>query len=62
MTDIAIRVQNLSKRYRIGRALHSAMLRDSLWSHRHDTLPDALSDASPRILRKNNSSNSSNKR
>ena len=52
MTDIAIRVENLSKRYRIGRA-----------QQRHDTLRDALADALPRIpriLRKNNSPNSPN--
>jgi lipopolysaccharide transport system ATP-binding protein len=60
MTDIAIRVENLSKRYRIGRALHSAGLRDSLRSQRHDTLRDTLADTLPRILRKHNSFNSSN--
>jgi hypothetical protein len=63
MTDIAIRVENLSKRYRIGRALHSAVLRDSLRSQRHDTLRDALADSLPRItrsLRKPSSSNSPN--
>jgi len=52
MSDIAIRVDNLSKRYRIGRA-----------QQRHDTLRDALADALPRIpriLRRNNSPNSSN--
>jgi lipopolysaccharide transport system ATP-binding protein len=52
MSDIAIRVENLSKRYRIGRA-----------QQRHDTLRDALVDFLPRmtrIARKNNSSNSSN--
>lgn len=62
MTDIAIRVENLSKLYRIGAA-----------QVRHDTLRDALVNALPRILRpgsrqvshisrknKNNSSNSRN--
>jgi lipopolysaccharide transport system ATP-binding protein len=52
MSDIAIRVENLSKLYRIGRA-----------QQRHDTLRDALVDFLPRmtrIARKNNSSNSSN--
>ena len=34
MSDIAIRVEHLSKRYRIGRA-----------QRRHDTLRDALADA-----------------
>jgi hypothetical protein len=60
MTDIAIRVENLSKLYpsgalragHIGRAPHSAALRDSL--------RDALVDVLPRIARKNNSNNSSN--
>jgi len=45
MTDIAIRVENLSKLYHIGRA-----------RQRHDTLRDALVDAFtflPRILRIN---------
>jgi|CXWK01.1.fsa_nt_gi lipopolysaccharide transport system ATP-binding protein len=51
MTDIAIRVENLSKLYTIGRA-----------QQRHDTLRDALVNALPRISRKGqaNSSNSSN--
>ena len=52
MSDIAIRVENLSKLYRIGRA-----------QQRHDTLRDALVDFLPRmtrIARKNNSSNSCN--
>jgi ABC-type polysaccharide/polyol phosphate transport system ATPase subunit len=52
MTDIAIRVENLSKLYHIGRA-----------QQRHDTLRDALVNALPRITRisrKDNSSNSSN--
>jgi lipopolysaccharide transport system ATP-binding protein len=54
MTDLAIRVENLSKRYHIGRA-----------QQRHDTLRDALVNALPRITRisrkpKDNSSNSSN--
>jgi len=51
MTDIAIRVENLSKLYHIGRA-----------QQRHDTLRDALVSALPRISRKpkKNSSNSSN--
>jgi len=54
MSDIAIRVENLSKRYRIGRA-----------QQRHDTLRDALVSALPRIPQisrkgKDNSSNSSN--
>ena len=52
MTDIAIRVENLSKLYTIGRA-----------QQRHDTLRDALVNALPRIgriSRKSNSSNSSN--
>ena len=40
MTDIAIRVENLSKLYTIGRA-----------QQRHDTLRDALVNALPRILR-----------
>ena len=50
MTDIAIRVENLSKLYTIGRA-----------QQRHDTLRDALVNALPRISRKGqaNSSNSS---
>jgi lipopolysaccharide transport system ATP-binding protein len=54
MSNIAIRVENLSKRYTIGRA-----------QGRHDTLRDALVNALPRITRisrkpKDNSSNSSN--
>jgi len=56
MTDIAIRVENLSKLYKIGKA-----------QQRHDTLRDALVDGFlPRITRmarignKNNSSNSCN--
>jgi lipopolysaccharide transport system ATP-binding protein len=52
MSDIAIRVDHLSKLYRIGRA-----------QQRHDTLRDALVSALPRIpriSRKDNSSNSSN--
>jgi len=54
MSDIAIRVENLSKLYHIGRA-----------QQRHDTLRDALVDALPRIPRisrkpKNDSSNSRN--
>jgi hypothetical protein len=49
MTDIAIRVENLSELYRIGRAPHSAVLRDSLRS-RHDTLRDALVDSLPRVI------------
>ncbi len=53
MSDIAIRVDNLSKLYHIGRA-----------QERHDTLRDALVNALPRISRiprkgKENSSNSS---
>ncbi len=40
MPDIAIRVENLSKRYRIGRA-----------QQRHDTLRDALVDLLPRVTR-----------
>ena len=40
MTDIAIRVENLSKQYHIGRA-----------QRRHDTLRDALMDSLPRISR-----------
>ena len=40
MSDIAIRVENLSKLYHIGRA-----------QQRHDTLRDALTDFWPRILR-----------
>ena len=52
MTDIAIRVENLSKKYRLGETI------------RHDTLRDALVNALPRITRmarrNNNSSNSSN--
>jgi lipopolysaccharide transport system ATP-binding protein len=40
MDDIAIRVENLSKQYRIGRA-----------QQRHDTLRDALVDAWPRLPR-----------
>ena len=47
MSDIAIRVENLSKLYRIGRA-----------QQRPDTLRDALEEFLPRITRKNNSSNS----
>jgi ABC-type polysaccharide/polyol phosphate transport system ATPase subunit len=51
LTDIAIRVENLSKLYHIGRA-----------QKRHDTLRDALADVLPRIARitrnRNNSSNS----
>ena len=49
MSDIAIRVENLSKLYRIGRA-----------QQRPDTLRDALEEFLPRITRiarKNNSSN-----
>jgi hypothetical protein len=38
MNDIAIRVENLSKQYRISKAQH--------W---HDTLWDALMDVLPRI-------------
>ena len=54
MTDIAIRVENLSKLYTIGRA-----------KQRHDTLRDALVHALPRMTRisrkpKDNSSHSSN--
>jgi len=52
MSDIAIRVENLSKRYRIGQ-LHQ----------RHDTLRDALVDSVTRIARigrKKNSNNSLN--
>ena len=54
MTDIAIRVDHLSKLYHIGRA-----------QQRHDTLRDALVSALPRITRisrkpKDNSSHSSN--
>jgi lipopolysaccharide transport system ATP-binding protein len=54
MTDIAIRVDHLSKLYHLGRA-----------QQRHDTLRDALVAALPRIPRisrkeKANSSNSSN--
>jgi len=52
MTDIVLRVENLSKSYRIGRA-----------RARHDTLRDALAGILPRISRikrSNNSSNSSN--
>ena len=50
MTDIAIRVENLSKLYTIGRS-----------QQRHDTLRDALVHALPRIPRKDhdNSSHSS---
>ena len=53
MTDIAIRVENLSKLYHIG-ALQQ----------RHDTLRDALTGFLPRIARnqKSNSSNSPNSR
>ena len=54
MSDIAIRVENLSKRYRIGE-LHQ----------RHDTLRDALVDSltrMTRIGRKNNSGHSLNSR
>jgi lipopolysaccharide transport system ATP-binding protein len=40
MTDIAIRVENLSKQYKIGKA-----------QQRHDTLRDALVDFLPRITR-----------
>jgi hypothetical protein len=40
MTDIAIRVENLSKLYHLGRA-----------QQRHDTLRDALVAALPRIPR-----------
>ena len=40
MTDIAIRVEHLSKRYKIGKA-----------QRRHDTLRDALVDFLPRIPR-----------
>jgi len=39
MSDIAIRVENLSKLYHIGRAQSHG---DSLRSQRHDTLRDAL--------------------
>jgi lipopolysaccharide transport system ATP-binding protein len=54
MSDIAIRVENLSKLYHLGRA-----------QQRHDTLRDALMDPLTRITRitrreKNNSSNSDN--
>jgi len=55
MTDIVLRVENLSKSYRIGRA-----------RARHDTLRDALAGMWPRISRitqrehSDNSSNSSN--
>jgi len=51
MTDIAIRVEHLSKLYHIGRA-----------QQRHDTLRDAPVNTLPRISRKpkDNSSNSSN--
>ena len=52
MSDIAIRVENLSKLYHIGRA-----------QQRHDTLRDALVSVLPRIpriSRKDNSNNSSN--
>jgi len=54
MTDIAIRVENLSKLYTIGRS-----------QQRHDTLRDAMVHALPRITRisrkpKDNSSHSSN--
>ena len=54
MSDITIRVENLSKLYHLGRA-----------QQRHDTLRDALVSALPRIGRisrsgKDNSSNSSN--
>ena len=54
MTDIAIRVENLSKLYTIGRS-----------QQRHDTLRDAIVHALPRISRisrkpKDNSSHSSN--
>ena len=54
MTDIAIRIENLSKLYTIGRA-----------KQRHDTLRDALVHALPRMTRisrkpKDNSSHSSN--
>ena len=50
MTDIAIRVENLSKLYTSGRS-----------QQRHDTLRDALVHALPRISRKDhdNSSHSS---
>ena len=54
MSDIAIRVENLSKLYTIGRS-----------QQRHDTLRDAMVHALPRITRisrkpKDNSSHSSN--
>jgi hypothetical protein len=54
MSDIAIRVDHLSKLYHLGRA-----------QQRHDTLRDVLAGALPRITRisrngKDNSSNSSN--
>ena len=55
MSDIAIRVENLSKLYHIGRT-----------QQRHDTLRDALVNALPRMTRisrkdkSNNSSHSSN--
>ncbi len=52
MTDIALRVDHLSRLYHIGRA-----------QQRHDTLRDALVGALPRIpriSRKDNSNNSSN--
>ena len=52
MSDIAIRVENLSKLYHIGRS-----------QQRHDTLRDALANVLPRIpriSRKDSSSNSSN--
>ncbi len=46
MSDIAIRVENLSKLYRIGRAQSHG---DSLRSQRHDTLRDAIADLRLRI-------------
>ena len=49
MSDIAIRVENLSKLYRIGRA-----------QQRHDTLRDALVEFLPRISRIARESNSPN--
>ena len=49
MTDIVLRVENLSKSYRLGRA-----------RARHDTLRDALVGIWPRLVRKGNSCNSCN--
>ncbi len=66
MNDIAIRVENLSKLYHIGKASRSAALRGlPVVATRHDTLRDAVVDtfsSLPRITRigrKNNSENSS---